>query len=87
MRARGADVADIALLIIAADDGVMPQTQEALKYIRDSKTPFIVVFNKVDKPDANVQKIRRSFGGGMLQLRAVVAMFLVQSFCHNRAGR
>lgn len=58
MRARGASVADIALLVVAADDGVMPQTIEALKYIQDSKMPFIVVFNKIDKPEANTQRIK-----------------------------
>lgn len=58
MRARGASVADIALLVVAADDGVMPQTIEALKYIQESKLPFIVVLNKIDIPTANVQKIK-----------------------------
>ena len=58
MRARGASVADIALLVIAADDGVMPQTIEALKYIQDSGMPFIVVLNKIDVPAANAQKIK-----------------------------
>ena len=58
MRARGASVADIALLVIAADDGVMPQTIEALKYIQESKVPFIVVLNKIDTPAANAQKIK-----------------------------
>lgn len=58
MRSRGAAVADIALLVIASDDGVMPQTKEALKYIKESETPFIVVFNKIDVQGADVTKIK-----------------------------
>ncbi len=58
MRARGAKVADIALLVIAADDGVKPQTKEAIKYIKESDIPFIVVFSKIDKPEAEPAKAK-----------------------------
>ncbi|KKU89288.1 MAG: Translation initiation factor IF-2 [Microgenomates group bacterium GW2011_GWF2_47_9] len=50
MRSRGAEVADLAVLVIAADDGVKPQTAESIKYLHASKTPFIVALNKMDKP-------------------------------------
>jgi len=56
MRERGARVADIAILVVAADDGPMPQTKEALKYLLDSKTPMIVAFTKTDLPSANMEK-------------------------------
>lgn len=56
MRKRGARIADISLLVVAADDGVKPQTKEALEYIKDSGSKLIVVFNKIDLPSANVQK-------------------------------
>lgn len=56
MRARGAKVADIVLLVVAADDGVMPQTKEAISYIRESETPMIVVITKIDLPAANIER-------------------------------
>lgn len=58
MRARGADVADIALLVVGADDGVKPQTKEALHHIKHADIPFIVVINKIDKPGAEPMKVR-----------------------------
>lgn len=58
MRARGASVADIAIIIIAADDGVKPQTKEVLKNIKESQLPFIICLNKIDKPEANVEKVK-----------------------------
>jgi translation initiation factor IF-2 len=58
MRARGAQVADLAILVIAADEGVKPQTKEAIKIIEEAKTPFIVAINKVDKTGGNVDKAR-----------------------------
>ncbi len=57
MRARGASVTDIVVIIVAADDGVMPQTKEAIDHARAAKVPIIVAINKIDKPDANVEKI------------------------------
>ncbi|MDR3582284.1 MAG: GTP-binding protein [Candidatus Pacebacteria bacterium] len=58
MRSRGAQIADLAILVIAADEGMKPQTKEALQIIQDSKTPFIVAINKIDKTGGNVDKAR-----------------------------
>jgi len=58
MRSRGAQVADLAILVIAADEGVKPQTKEAIKIIEDAKTPFIVAINKIDKTGGNLDKAR-----------------------------
>ena len=59
LRARGAKAADIAILIVAADDGVKPQTIEALEHIRKADLPFIVAINKIDKPEANAEKVKK----------------------------
>ncbi len=57
MRSRGANVADIAVLVVAANDSVMPQTIESIKIISEAKIPFIVAINKVDLPEANTEKV------------------------------
>lgn len=59
MRGRGADVADIAVLVVAGNDGVMPQTIESINLIKAAKIPSIVVINKIDLPDVNVEKLKK----------------------------
>ncbi|MDR4520719.1 MAG: translation initiation factor IF-2 [Nitrosomonas sp.] len=59
MRARGTKITDIVILVVAADDGVMPQTVEAIHHAKAAKIPIIVAVNKIDKPEANVEKIKQ----------------------------
>ena len=58
MRARGARVTDIAVIVVAADDGVMPQTLEAISHARAAKVPVIIALNKIDKPDSNPDRVK-----------------------------
>ncbi len=62
IRTRGAQAADIAILVVSAEDGVKPQTLDALKAIKTQKIPFIVAINKIDKPNANVDRTKTSLG-------------------------
>jgi translation initiation factor IF-2 len=59
MRARGANMTDIVVLVVAADDGIMPQTVEAIRHAKAAGVPIIVAINKIDKPDANTAKVRQ----------------------------
>ncbi|OGI25133.1 MAG: translation initiation factor IF-2 [Candidatus Moranbacteria bacterium RBG_13_45_13] len=59
MRERGVSLADIAILVVAADDGVRPQTEEVISYLKDKKIPMVVAINKIDKPNANIQKVKQ----------------------------
>jgi len=58
MRSRGAKVADIAILVVAADDGVQPQTKEAINIIKSTKLPFVVALNKIDRAEANIDRVK-----------------------------
>ncbi len=63
MRSRGAQAADLAILVIAADEGVKPQTKEAIKILEETKTPFVVAINKIDKTNGNIDKAKNDLMG------------------------
>lgn len=68
MRARGADVADIAILIVSAEDGVKEQTKEALRSIKEAGIPYIVAINKIDKPNANIERTKQNLAENEIYL-------------------
>ena len=59
MRARGAQITDIVILVVAADDGIMPQTEEAINHCKAADVPMIVAINKIDRPNANIEKVKQ----------------------------
>ncbi len=66
MRSRGARVADIAILVIAADDSIQPQTKESIKIIKSAGLPMVVAINKIDKPEANIEKVKQDLAANNL---------------------
>lgn len=70
MRLRGAQVTDIAILVVAADDGIMPQTVEAISHARAANIPIIVAINKIDKPAANIERVRQELSNNGLLVEA-----------------
>lgn len=59
IRSRGAKVADVGVLVVAADEGIKPQTKEAIKILQESEMPFVIAMNKIDKPEANSQRVKQ----------------------------
>ena len=59
MRERGAYITDLAVIVVAADDGVKPQTKEAIKFVKDAGVPVLVAINKIDKPEKNIEKVKK----------------------------
>ena len=74
MRARGARVTDIAIIIVAADDGVWPQTLEAIAHARAADVPIVVAINKIDKPGADVERVKGELAGEVCCLRAALLL-------------
>ncbi len=82
MRSRGARIADLAIVVVAADEGIKPQTLEAITILTESKTPFVIAMNKVDREGANVEKLKNDFTaagiylegyGGQISYQAISA--------------
>ena len=85
MRARGAKVTDITILVVAADDGVMPQTIEAINHAKAAEVPIIVAVNKMDKPAANPDRVMQELTEHGSSSRSMGWGYnLCPNFCKNR---
>src|SRR3990167_7710346 len=80
IRIRGAKVADIAILVVSAEDGVKPQTIEALKCIKEEEIPYIVAINKIDKPSANIEKTKQNLSENEIYLEGMGGDIPFESF-------
>ena len=84
MRARGAQVTDITILVVAADDGVMPQTVEAINHAKAAEVPIIVAVNKIDKPAANPDRVMQELTEHGLFLKNGVEIRSLFQFLHKK---
>jgi len=87
MRARGAQATDIVILVVAADDGVMPQTKEAIAHAKAAKVPIVVAINKIDKADAKIERVKQELSGEGLQAEDWGGdVMMVPCSAHSGAG-
>jgi translation initiation factor IF-2 len=87
MRARGAQVTDVVVLVVAADDGVMPQTKEAIAHARAANVPIVVAMNKIDKPEANPLRVRQELANeGLQDEKWGGKTVIVETSAHTKQG-
>jgi translation initiation factor IF-2 len=78
MRSRGAQIADLAIVIVAADESIKPQTLEAINILQESKTPFVIAINKIDREDANVERVKNDFTAAGIYLEGYGGQISIQ---------